>query len=156
MGFEADVKETPHLNDAFRAGLQALGSKSSKVSLERGVTLVGSVDIDSALVSISQYANANRWDYAVAESTTNGDVIHWIEIHPASEGEVESVLAKHDWLKNWLAGDATRLDYRNERRKFVWIASGKTRITPTGSGARKLAKRGVRFVGGHYRIDLFE
>jgi hypothetical protein len=38
----------------------------------------------------SQPTSLNEW------------LVYWLEIHPASDGEVKVVLAKLEWLKNWL------------------------------------------------------
>ena len=49
------------------------------------------------------------------------EVIYWIEVHPANEGEVRVVLEKLRALKTWLRTNAQKLNAMN--RSFIWISS---------------------------------
>ena len=74
-----------------------------------------------------------------------------LEVHPATDGEVRSVEAKLEWLKNWMDNNAAELTSMD--RRFVWVSSGKTHLTPTAPGLRRLAQKGCRHVGSFYAIE---
>ncbi len=112
--------------------------------------LAGSVAVDSALARA--LPDAPRWDYGVGYRPSNDadDVVHWVEVHPATEGEVKSVAAKLEWLKGWIGTNATKLAALD--RRFVWVSSGRTRLAPTSPGLKRLAQKGCRHVGRVYEI----
>ena len=138
MSFQDAIANTPELKDAFKRGLKALGSHSSKVKPGDTKKCEGSVDIDRAVKS--KYPNDSRWDYAIGYDGQT----HFIEVHPADTSEVQSVLNKLQWLKKFLMEAAPQLN--QEPKRFHWIASGGNRILPNSSQARKLAKSGIKVV----------
>ncbi|MCP4250111.1 MAG: hypothetical protein GY778_23970 [bacterium] len=113
--------------------------------------LAGSVDVDSALAEA--LPNAPRWDYAIGYRPSSGtnEVVHWVEVHPATDGEVRKVEAKLRWLKEWMVENAAELAEMG--RRFVWISSGKTRLTPTAPALRRLAQQGCHHVGKVYTVE---
>lgn len=148
MSFSADVKATPHLEDAFCKGLGAL-SATDKVHLTAGASnkLLGSVDIDTALQPTQP--NAARWDYVVGQKQGNQEHLHWIEVHPASgTGNIGEMEAKLRWLAAWMR--TTPL--ASYPKQIVWIASGKSAFNSRHPGLRALASRGLRFAGGHLTL----
>ena len=62
--FKAAVENTPHVKNAYRNGLQALGAYSNKVQLSDTAKYNGSVEIDEAVRL--HYPETNRWDYCFA------------------------------------------------------------------------------------------
>lgn len=139
------------LRDRVRDGLQAVrrGHRSRIVAAESR-RLAGSVDLDAALSA--ELPHAPRWDYGIGyrPSGAKVDAVHWIEVHPASDGDVAAVDAKLTWLKHWLATQAADLDRLD--RRFVWVSSGRTGLTQASPGLRRLAQKGCRHVGSGYRI----
>lgn len=138
MSFKSAIENTPLLEKAFKNGLHALGSNSSKVKPTDTNKCEGSVDIDIAVKSI--YPNASRWDYALGYDGKT----HFIEVHSAKTDEVKPVLNKLQWLKDFLSNDAPNLN--KEPKHFHWIASSGNHILPNSSQARQLAKSGIKVV----------
>ncbi|KOR37750.1 MULTISPECIES: hypothetical protein [Planktothricoides] len=139
MSFTEAIKNNPLLANYLKSGLKALGSNSSKVKPEDTKKCEGRVDIDMALQS--KYPNEPRWDYAIGYDGKT----HFIEVHPADTSEVQSVLNKLHWLKNFLSQDAPQLN--QEPKSFHWVASSGNHILPNSSQARKLAKSGIKVIG---------
>lgn len=151
MTFKSAVEATPDLQGAWRAGLQALRRIDKQhVDAEDSRRLSGSVDLDSALAVKCPYAP--RWDYAIGHRPTNanGEMVYWVEVHPASGAEVGVVLAKLAWLKQWLQESAPRL--QAIRKAFVWISSGKTSFTLSSPQRKRFALLGLRQRGRLFRI----
>ena len=150
MTFEEAVKLTRHLGkDAIRPGFQALEAVDrSRVECADTRSLSGSVNIDRSLQPVAP--NASRWDYAICYNA-GSQVVYWVEVHPASPGDVAEVERKFLWLRNWLKEDGQRL-YAFERH-FVWIASGRSSFTQGSPQVRRLAQLGVRTVGRLLKIS---
>lgn len=150
MRFEEAVRHTPDLEDAYKPGLQALRPvDGNHVSATNPRSIAGSVDLDAALRPLAP--NSPVWDYGVAQRAGRDmERVFWIEIHPATTGEINSVLAKLEWLKGWLRNDGTRLDGFD--REFVWVASGRTALRPGAQQTKRMAAMGLRFAGGHLRL----
>ena len=124
----------------WQAGKQALGSYSSRVVLADNGQCAGSLDIDSALLAAQP--NAARWDYALMY---DGRVVY-LEVHPAASGaNINEVLAKVKWLRQWLKTQARALDaLPRHTSAFVWVASGKTALLPSGAQRIALANAGLK------------
>jgi len=148
MKFSAAVKDTIGISDAFSDGLGALKKADKKrVSAQKPRNLIGSIDLDSALKEL--FPDTPRWDYGIAYAD-EAEIIHWVEVHPASSGHIAEVIAKLDWLKKWLEETANKL---NEiPRKFVWVSSGSVSLQPGSPQRKLLATKGVYFAGAHYTI----
>ena len=112
--------------------------------------LTGSVDVDGALQN--QQPNAHRWDFAIGyrHSNRQEDCIYWVEIHTANDTEVNVVLNKLRWLKQWLAGDGRLL--AKFECDFVWIASGATSYTLNAPKLKQFAQMGLQHKGRVLRI----
>lgn len=148
--FQKAVETTPGLGaDAFRSGLRALtATDRSRIACADTHKLVASVDIDSSLQS--RFPNASRWDYAICYQRKT-EVVYWVEVHPASPGDVAELLHKFAWLTKWLESEGKSLNAIP--KLFVWIATGKTTLIPTAPAARLLAQKGVRHVGRKLHIE---
>lgn len=149
MSFAGDVDATEGLAGAHRSGLGALsGSAASHVSVRPETRLSGSVDLDSALRPL--FPTAARWDYVIGRKQgRKRDLLHWIEIHPASGGKnVGEVAAKVQWLRGWLAGTPLAA----YPRRLVWVASGRAAFNARDPKLKALALAGVQFAGGHLTI----
>ena len=119
MNFAEAVQGTPELAECLRAGLQALGSNRRKISVDSTRNLTGSVDIDACLTR--RYPNAPRWDYAFGYK----DRVYYVEVHQERTGEMQKVIAKLDWLRQWRARSATNLEDLKHRGTYHWISTGR-------------------------------
>jgi hypothetical protein len=152
-GFEEAVRSSDDLRDGLRTGLDALlPADKNRLMVTHSRRLRGSVDIDGHLRS--KHPQSPRWDYAVGyqavEDETSTEKVYWVEVHSATEGEVSAVLEKLRWLQEWISKNAPRLS--KMEGEFVWIASGKTSISPTSPKRRLMAKAGLKLVGGKLKI----
>ena len=139
------------LRSHVRNGLQALRRPDrTRVRAKNSRRLAGSIDVDSALAEA--LPNAPRWDYGIGHQppSNRDEVVHWVEVHPATDGEVSKMEAKLEWLKNWMDNNAEELARMD--RRFVWVSSGRTHSTPTSPGLRRLAQKGCCHVGSVYTI----
>ena len=109
------------------------------------------MDVDSALAEA--LPNTPRWDYGIGHRSGNNrrETVHWVEVHPATDGEAKAVEAKLDWLVAWMKLNAAALHAM--KAKYVWVSSGKTRLTPMSPTRRRLAQKGLIVAGGTYWID---
>jgi hypothetical protein len=150
--FKAAVENVTDLRDAWKPGLQALKPESrDHIDAADNSQLRGSVDLDTALKSL--FPSASRWDYGIGhrpENIENQDVVYWIEIHPATDGEVKSVINKVQWLKNWLRTAAK--DLNSLPRKFIWISTGSTKFTPGSPQQKRLSQENCEQVGRFFTI----
>lgn len=133
-----------------QAGLKAIkGEHRAAIKPKATRRLTGSMDMDAALSA--EFPQDSRWDYGVglllADNKT--EVAIWVEVHPATTGEVSSMLSKLAWLKTRLKqyadlGKLTARAEKNNVQPFYWM--------PTDSGvhihahmpqARRLAAQGI-------------
>lgn len=130
MTFEQAVKQTAEIKDAFHPGLRALRKiDKSRITATNPALLTGSIYLDEALSRT--YPHESRWDYGIGQKPENSsnERVFWLEIHPGHAGELRVVLAKLEWLKQWLRESAVHLN--GLQREFIWISTGKTSLTPT-------------------------
>jgi len=146
MSFKAAIEAIPHLAGSWQPGLQAL-RPADRVRVTPGNTrsLRGSVDLDAAYAAAEP--NASRWDYGIGYLAR----VYWVEVHPATDGDIPEVLSKLQWLQNWLAGAGRAL--RKHPTEFVWVSSGRTAFTPSSPQRRRLAQAGLRHTGGPLRLE---
>jgi hypothetical protein len=148
LTFRDAVKATG-LERAYCDGLQALSkSDRARLAVHQNVKLTGSIDLDAALHET--HPNDPRWDYAIARRPPNGEFIHWVEVHPATDAEIKTVLAKFEWLQGWLRTQGKAL--MNFESEFIWISSGKTAFSPVSHQRRKMSEHGLRHVGSTLRL----
>ena len=151
MSFREAVGNTPHLENAWQEGLQALRAEDKPhIEAEDTRKLRGSVDVDTALQRIEP--QANRWDFGIGyqHSDRQRDVVYWTELHTASDSEVRVVIAKAQWLLGWLKGDSKTL--AAFERDIVWVSSGATSFTLTSPQKKQMAAAGLRHTGLKLRI----
>jgi len=149
--FKRAVRGTPQLQGAWRLGLGALRAQDRQhVNPSNPRQLSGSVDVDSALQR--QQPNAHRWDFAIGFRHTNrqNECIYWVEIHTANDKEINVVLDKLRWLRNWLASDGYLLDAFE--RDFIWVSSGATSFTSGAPQSKQFAQLGLQHKGRVLRI----
>ncbi len=118
MTFKKTVDETPDVAGAWRPGLQALlEADRNRIQVDRPRSLKGSINVEEFLTK--RYPGQRQWDYAVGYRPNNLDeeVVYWIEVHPANEGEVSVVLEKLQALKGWLMSNGHALN--TMRRTFI-------------------------------------
>ena len=149
MTFKQAVEAIPHLGAAaFRRGIQALtAADRARIECANSRALSGSVNIDVSLQPA--FPNDPRWDYAIGYRRGR-ETLFWVEVHPASQGDVAEVQNKFTWLKGWLTDDGETL--RQFEAQFIWISSGRTTFTQSSPTLRRLAQQGVRAVGRVLRI----
>ena len=95
MTFKKAVIRTPHLENAWRPGLQALRAEDRPhIKAEDTQQLRGSADVDTALLPIEP--QANRWDFAIGHQHSNRgkECIYWVETHTGSDDQIKVVLKK--------------------------------------------------------------
>jgi hypothetical protein len=128
LTFERAVEQTPDLIGAWLPGLRALRQADRKrIDAGDPSCIKGSVDVESRLQA--RYRDERQWDYAIGfqPANLNEEVVYWIEVHPASPGEVRVVLEKLSSLQRWLRSGGAALN--TMRKAFIWISSGKTTLT---------------------------
>lgn len=132
---------------ALRNGLQALDANSLRVTMTPGSQAVHSVDLDDALRQ--RYPNDPRWDYGVQWRRGQSHQIAWVEVHPATSGEVTAFLRKLGWLKAWLQQAAAQCEVLP--CSFHWVATS-TGVHIDSARLRKLNAAGIRKPRG--RLEL--
>ena len=148
MSFLNDCDAIDELRGASKPGLQALNAQDAvHVHKLPDTVLTTSIDVDSALRP--SQPNAARWDYGVGERRNQREIVHWIEVHPASgDANITQVARKLKWLRGWLHGKALA----DRERQVVWVASGKSAFNARDPRLKTLARAGLHFAGGHYAI----
>jgi hypothetical protein len=147
--FRQAIENTPHLANAWKAGLGALRARDKPhVKAEDTTKLSGSAYVDEELKRVPNHAQAHRWDYAIAYEHTNrqAECIYWVETHTASTSEVDVVLAKLRWLKQWLNEEASELSHFE--REYIWVSSGATHYSLNAPQKKAFAQLGLRQCGG--------
>jgi len=119
VSFADAVQRTPELTGCLKVGLQALGSNRRKIRVDATRNLTGSVDIDACLIRC--YPNAPRWDYVFGYK----DRVYYVEVHQGRTGEMQKVIAKLDWLRQWRERSAHSLEYLKHQSTYHWISTGR-------------------------------
>jgi len=149
--FRDAVDATPNLLGAWKPGLRALRAEDKPhIQPEDARMILGSVDVDTALTSTAP--NANRWDFAIGYKHANRDepVLYWVELHTAADAQMKVVIRKLEWLLGWLESDGRKLG--KFERDFIWVASGPTAFTDSANQIKRMAQKGLRYVGNSLRI----
>lgn len=136
--FKEAVENIAEVKDCFQPGLKALGADSNKVLASKSRALNGSIFLEECLKN--KYAGQNMWDYCLGYENQ----AYFIEVHPAQTSEVETMLKKLTWLKNWLVTQAKPLDQIKGAKPFIWIASGKFAILPGSKQYREITQAGLK------------
>lgn len=160
MSFKKAVEAAnPPLNQAYQPGLQALKTHSKKIFCIRPVSksITGSVDIDSTLAKIKQYACDNRWDYGVGYRPSKGsECAVWIEVHGAKDKEVGTLARKAQWLKQYLKENAPelwRLTLASpEDFRFVWLGTKNVHLSKHDPLYKRAAMEGITLHGTSLKL----
>jgi hypothetical protein len=151
LTFKNAVERSSDLQDGWRSGLHAIREVDrGRLDAEDTRRIKGSVDIEACLSE--RRSGKRQWDYAVGFRPTNlsQEVVYWIEVHPATPGEVNVVLEKLEHLLDWLRSDGSKLNAM--KRAFIWISSGSTSFSQKSPQAHKLSQAKLRHVGRFFRI----
>lgn len=142
--FKKAVQSTRDLENSYGQGLSSLEPVDRRrISVANTRHLRGSVNVDNHLKN--RFPADNRWDYAIGYGKSSAHLeVYWVEVHPGNSREIDVVLAKLDWLIKWLK--STQSPLRKLPRTYVWISSGKTKLSPSAP-QKKLALKGLRQVG---------
>ena len=137
--FQLAVENTEEVKNGFRIGKQAIkNADRNKVIVADSRKLQGSLDIDNQIKIL--YPEEPRWDYALSYE----DKIYFFEIHPAETSEIDKVIKKVKWLKNWLKTKAPEIDkLRRSEYPYIWVQSGRYAILPTTKEKKKLSVSGI-------------
>jgi len=138
------------VNGAYKPGKQALkGEHRALIECPDPRRFKGSIDLDAALAGTSAHRSANRWDYGIGLAQPGKpEAAIWVEVHPGAANDVDTVLKKLSWLKNWLQTEARELNAVTCRAKgarcFFWLATGAPITIRAGMPqARKLQGAGL-------------
>lgn len=114
-----DCMRARGLGHALQKGLRALGQDSKRVTVGQPRKIIDSIALDE--VTKADHPNAPRWDYGIGLSEGKQSLIAWVEVHTATSGEVDAVLAKLERLKQWL-GARTDACSRT-KASYHWVAT---------------------------------
>ncbi len=135
------------MNDHLRAGLKALGADSGRVTVARPRRAMHSVALDEALKA--DLPHAPRWDYGIGLIADGDTHVAWVEVHTATSSEVDAVLKKLAWLKQWLA-DADDACAAADR-SFHWVATD-AGVHIDSARRRRLNAAGLRMPQSRLRL----
>jgi hypothetical protein len=135
--FKKTIEATQEVKNCYQNGLQALGKYSSKIELENTSKCEGSIDLDVCL--LTTYPQDNRWDYVFSYKGHT----YFVEVHSAHTSEVNVVLQKLEWLKDWLPNKAPEI-HQLSPKSFYWIQSNGYHIAKNSRQEKQLAQKGLR------------
>ena len=155
MRFQDAVVNSNDVRDCYRLGLQALPEGDrNRLSCRNTRKISGSLHLDAAVAQL--YPNAARWDYGIGiKRTETTDKAIWVEVHPADANQVQKIIDKLTWLKNWLMNSAPNLmSITGNDSPYVWVASGSVSFQRNSPQTKRLALAGIAFPQKHYRIPI--
>ncbi|WP_314646702.1 hypothetical protein [Prevotella multiformis] len=137
--FQIAIENTLDVKNGFRLGLTAIKkSDRNKVEAKESIKLQGSLDIDGQVKNI--YPQDPRWDYVLSYDGK----LYFFEVHPAETSEVDAVINKVKWLKNWLRAKAPEIKkLPKAEHPYMWVQSGRYAILPTAKVQRRLTVSGI-------------
>jgi len=153
---KAALKAAEVTTEHVKVGLSALeGVDRPRISAANPRVFTASLNLDEALKS--SQPNASRWDYGIGlKKTAQSESAIWVEVHPASTGEVKTMIKKFQWLKRWLQTEAKELSALTKKTsavaQFNWVASGRVSIPKTSRQAKLLAQSGLPYPVKHLKI----
>ncbi len=133
------MEVTPDVADCWKPGLQAFGEYSRKIELSDQNSCEGSVEIDKCTSDKKLYPDENRWDYVLGYQQQ----AYFVEVHSANTGEVNTVLKKLQWLKDWLNQHAPEINKLKAREPYYWVQSGKFAILKNSPQIRRVNQKGL-------------
>lgn len=138
--FVCAVRSVEDIANGLCSGLRALGANSSVVEVDNTRKLNGSVDIDSC--TRDKYPSAARWDYVVGYDNK----AYFLEVHPANTSNVDEMIQKSLWLRQWLRRTARALENIKASEVLYWVPSGRYAILPNSPQNRRLAQSKILLV----------
>jgi hypothetical protein len=141
--FRQAIEATPEVKDCHCLRKQAILKKErNKVELTDPQRCGGSLFIDKCLLDQNKYPEANRWDYAI---DYNGEVF-FVEFHSANSRQVEKVISKLEWLKDWLNTNAPEINKLKSITKFpyYWVQSSDFQIPLHSSQYRRIVQKKLK------------
>ncbi len=137
--FQVAVENTEEVKNGFCVGKQAIKNVDrSKIAATDNKKLQGSLDIDTLVKAL--YPREPRWDYALSYDNK----IYFVEIHPAETSQVDRLVSKVNWLKNWLKTQAPEINKLPKAEyPYTWVQSGRYAILPTSKEKMKLSVAGI-------------
>ena len=133
QSFNDAVSKCAEIKDALKPGLSALKGSSKVVRVANTKLIDGSVDIDEAVRD--KYPEDSRWDFVVGYANE----AFFIEVHPAATSNVDEMVNKVKWLKDWLASSASDLRKLHKKDVYYWVPSGRVSILKGSVQDRKIA-----------------
>jgi hypothetical protein len=99
----------------------------------------GSLNIDECTAKVRP--GENRWDYCFAYKNE----VFFVEVHPAETSDVETVINKLNWLKEWLTSSAPAISALTATTMFPfhWLHTGSTHIIPGSKQYRKATQHNI-------------
>ena len=155
MRFQDAVDNSNDVRDCYRVGLQALlEGDRNRLSCQDTRKISGSLNLDAEVALL--YPNAPRWDYGIGiKKTESKDKAIWVEVHPADANQVQKIIDKLTWLKNWLMNSAPNLtSITGNGSPYVWVASGSVSFQRNSPQTKRLALEGIAFPQKYYRIPI--
>lgn len=131
--FKAAVDKCCELSGSCKTGLTALGPNSKVIKASDNSLIDGSVDIDGVVKVLRP--NEARWDFVVGYS---GEAF-FVEVHPADTKNVNDMVNKVVWLKNWLMSVAPDLKNLHKCGCYHWVPSGRVKILKSSPQYKKIA-----------------
>ncbi len=133
MKFTDKVNLTFANRDCLKKGFHAIKKTDRKYIKARDSRKVeGSVYIEGCV-------EGGKWDYVVGYAQK----AYFIEVHSAtSPREIEVVIKKARWLKEWKA----RTPFRDDNRLY-WVAPGRVGFSRNSVQFLRLIKEGISFKG---------
>ena len=134
------VEKTDDVRGGFKVGFGAIkNNERQKFVVPDSRLIGGSLDIDSS--TKTKYPDDFRWDYAVEYNNET----FFVEIHPGSTNEIQTVIAKLGWLKQWLKEKAPEIDALKpkDKRSYHWVFTSNFAILPNSRYAKQLSLLGI-------------
>lgn len=139
------LRET--LDDDFKshckAGTSALiAADKARLSVTDG-KVTASIDVDGLMKKAEP--NSNRWDYLIEYC----DKVYAIEVHGCTEGEVDKVVKKAEWIRQWInrQPNLKKIVYKADIAVCFWLSSNTTNISPLSPKGRILATKKIILCG---------
>ncbi|RRD80799.1 hypothetical protein EII14_00365 [Alloprevotella sp. OH1205_COT-284] len=135
---KAAADQIEEVRGCCKDGLQAIPSADrAKFKPINMRLLKASLDIDKSVKD--RYPEASRWDYAVEYAGK----VYFVEVHGATEGEVQKVIEKGRWLKEWLRERAEKISDIKADAPFFWVPTSGNQILKTSPKMKLLAQEGI-------------
>lgn len=140
---------------SYESGKQALKGEHRPLVTHSDNRFTGSIDLDKALTEAS--VQGRKWDYGIGYMQGATEACVWVEVHPATVGEVDVMLEKLDALRAWLReGGGPLLNLtRACPDPFVWLSTDSgVPFGRTAPKARKMLTKGLRFPERHLALPM--